>query len=313
MKITKPGCFDIAADVYHSDPCPQPSLSASIAVTLLDQSPRHAWTAHPRLNDASKAEEKGAFDLGAAAHALILEGKDRVQVIDAADWRTKAAKEARANAYANGKHPLLPHQRDVVVAMAENCFQQLDLTEDCISALRGGAAEQTWIWRSGKTWIRCRPDWYIKDGPHVVYDYKTTGGSAHPDTWSKRLYDFGSDLRAALYLEGAREILGWDDAVYRFVVQEDKAPFALSVIQLSPQAIDLGLRRWEKSLAIWAACVESDSWPGYPQQIAFIDAPPWEETKWSERVGRDEFMERFDDRSALKTLIDWQAPVKGEL
>jgi len=36
------GIFEYTADVYHADPCPKPSLSASIAHILCSQSPAHA-------------------------------------------------------------------------------------------------------------------------------------------------------------------------------------------------------------------------------------------------------------------------------
>ena len=42
---------------YHADPAPEPSLSRSLAHTLLTRSPRHAWQAHPRLNPAWLPDE----------------------------------------------------------------------------------------------------------------------------------------------------------------------------------------------------------------------------------------------------------------
>src|SRR3990167_1259095 len=82
---------------YIKDPAPQPSLSASLAHVLLTRSPKHAWLAHPRLNPAWEPDESEARqDIGTIVHALLLEGDaSRVVVIEAEDYRTKAAKEAR--------------------------------------------------------------------------------------------------------------------------------------------------------------------------------------------------------------------------
>src|SRR4051812_43711235 len=76
----------IAAEDYHRDICPEPSLSNSLAGILLSRSPKHAWLAHPRLNPNYKPEESKVFDKGSAAHALLLEGIDLMEVIDPADY-----------------------------------------------------------------------------------------------------------------------------------------------------------------------------------------------------------------------------------
>ena len=132
--------------------------------------------------------------------------------------------------------------------MSAVCFDQLDATEDCEGIFRGGVAEESWFGKSDAAWLRCRPDWHDPQGEHIIYDYKTTSGSAHPSVWSRKLYDHGNDIRAAFYAEGAKELLGWHDCIYRFVVQETKPPYALSVIQLDPAALNLAQRRFENSV-----------------------------------------------------------------
>jgi hypothetical protein len=49
--------------------------------------------AHPKLNPQLERREDEKFDIGTAAHAIILEGFAAVEVIDAPDWRTKAAQK----------------------------------------------------------------------------------------------------------------------------------------------------------------------------------------------------------------------------
>ena len=104
--MTEPGVYAIAAEEYHQDPCPAPSLSASIANILLTQSPQHAWCAHPKLNPHYQREERETLDLGTAAHAYLLQGSTDFEVIAAPDWRTTAAKKAREAARATGKVPI---------------------------------------------------------------------------------------------------------------------------------------------------------------------------------------------------------------
>src|SRR4051812_45119883 len=97
------GIHDLSADGYHADPAEQPSLSSTIARRLLDSSPLHAWTEHPKLNPNYKPKKpRHAFDVGTACHALLLEGRNAVSVVDAENWKTNAAKALRDEAYAAG-------------------------------------------------------------------------------------------------------------------------------------------------------------------------------------------------------------------
>ena len=56
------GIYNILAEQYHADPCVTASLSSSIAKILIEQSPMHAWMAHPRLNLKFKRQEDSRFD-----------------------------------------------------------------------------------------------------------------------------------------------------------------------------------------------------------------------------------------------------------
>ena len=66
------GVHQIDGEDYHRDPCPEASLSSTLAKTMLAQSPLHAWTASPRLNPDWEPVNKKTFDIGRAAHRAIL-------------------------------------------------------------------------------------------------------------------------------------------------------------------------------------------------------------------------------------------------
>lgn len=314
-----PGIHDLPAKVYHSDPCPAPSLSSSIATTLLERSPRHAWQAHPRLNPYKSREEKRIYDIGTAAHALLLEGRQVVQVIDAADWRTSAAKEAREEAYTAGKVPLLPHEHAEVQAMVAAARSQLDMHADAgptIFAAGEGLPEQTLAWREPHdaprdgqyVWCRALVDWLPSDGSQILWDYKTTGGSAHPDVWTRnQLWGLGKDIQPAHYMRGAEIALGWDRPEFRFVVQEQKPPFALSVIALTPGGLDLARRRWREALDIWTECLLADRWPGYPSMTAHCEASVGAEWRHAEHeMRRLAAVDRGNTYS--RELLEWSEP-----
>ena len=74
-----PGIHQMTADSYFALETPTPALSSSIARKLLGYSPLHAWYAHPVLNPGGEREEKEAYDIGTAAHALLLDAAQRSQ------------------------------------------------------------------------------------------------------------------------------------------------------------------------------------------------------------------------------------------
>ena len=303
-KAIKPGIHTMTADTYHADPCPAPSLSASIAHILLADSPLHAWWNHPRLNPAYGREDDAKFDLGTAAHAYLLEGTSNVVIIEASDFRTKAAQEARDAARAAGKVPLLAEKWADVQAMAEAARRQLAEHEDPPIPLANGAPEQTLIWKEGDLWCRARLDWLHEDRP-TIDDYKTTGGSANPDAWTRGpLFSNGFDVQAAFYLRWLKAVCGIG-ATFRFVVQENFKPYALSVIGLAPSALELAERKVTAAIEAWRYCLSANRWPGFPTHTCWADAPPWEEARWLEREYRSQPAPAVDDgRDLASQLFD---------
>lgn len=281
------GVHTIDAKTYHADPCELPSLTASIANVLVTRAPIHAWTQHPRLNPDYENEESERFDIGTAAHALLLEGSTAVEVVAAKDWRTNGAQDARAEARAAGRLPLLEKHWSGVQAMVEAARIQLRALHDPPTPFTDGQPEQTLVWKDERgPWCRARIDWIHNDG-QTIDDYKTTGRSANPEDWSRTLFGMGCDVQAAFYLRGLRALTGVD-AHWRWVVQETATPYALSVLSLAPAALELATAKVERALDIWHACQLADVWPGYAAQVCYADLPPWEETRWLEREEQDE-------------------------
>lgn len=310
IRIYAPGEYALSADEYHADPCPEPSLSSSIAKLLLDRSPLHAWTAHPWLNPDFKRETSRQFDLGAVAHAIMLGSGDVFVVIDAADYRTKAAQEARAAAYAAGLIPVLPDQLARVEAMVRAARRQLEAHEDAAGVFRSGTPESTLVWQEGDTWCRCRLDWRPDplEPRHACFDdYKTTAASAEPNAWSRQLFSLGYDIQAAFYARGIEKILGTAEPIFRFVVQEVEPPYALSVISLPPHAVEIAAERVAEAIDIWRTCLRTGNWPGYPTRTAWVEPPGWYLAAWEERKARMQ-----PERSRVETAIAWQAPLNNQ-
>lgn len=267
--ITAPGIYAMPLTDYVADPCPTPSLNASAAHALLTSTPKHAWLGHPRLGHAERDGSSRA-DLGTVAHGLLLENDEsRVVVIQADDWRTKAAKELRDEAWAAGKVPILEKDMATVrrmVEAADHVLMGSALCEDWMGAI----PEQTLLCEHGGVWLRSRPDKLSRDG-RVYFDYKTSA-SAHPAAFAKAAINQGYDLQAAIGRRAVHALHGVTPTVI-FVVQEIEPPFFVSLVSLSNQFLEIADMRLSWAIDKWRHCLTHNHWPGYPDQLVSVDPP----------------------------------------
>lgn len=271
---------DMPAGEYHADPCEQPSLSASIANILLNQSAAHARAVHPRLNPDYERVAEDRFDLGTVAHALFLEGKDAVEVVDAPDWRTKDAREQRDVARSSGRIPLLRKDWHDVHLMCEGLRAQVAALDPPL--FTDGKAEQTVIWTDNGVQCRARLDW-LRDDYSEIHDLKTTRASAKPGAWERTMFNMGADVQARFYQRGVAAVTGVEPE-FRFVAVETHPPYALAIFSLSPSAAALADAKIERALETWKACLAADVWPPYTTKVCFVEPPAWAEAQWLEEV-----------------------------
>ena len=291
--VDEVGLWRMPASVYHADPCEKPSLSHSVAKVLLGKSPRHAWYAHPRLNDACEEVHNKRFDLGTVAHTLLLgQGRDIVEIA-ADNFMTKEAKRLRDEAYAVGKTPILSEHLASARAMEAAAREQLVDIQGCEHLFdpAQGDGEVVCCWREDDgPWCRAQIDWL----PHnrlVFADYKTVDGSAHPDALGRRVVDLGYDVQAAFYELGLStidpDLAGRIQPV--FIFQECTPPFELCAATLDEETMTVGRKKVELAIRTWQRCLETDTWPGYPPRIVPITMPTWALQAWLEREAREHF------------------------
>jgi hypothetical protein len=266
---------NLTAEQYHGDPAPQASLSASIANILLDQSPLHAWLAHPKLNPHFERETDSRFDLGSAAHMMLLEKReDAIVIVPHDDWRTNAAKKLREDAQAEGKYAILQRQYDDVVLMVAKATDFL-ATSELAGMFETATAEQTVIWQEGEYWFRCRPDLLSAD-KRVILDYKSTGSASH-EAFGKQIGRMGYDLQAEFYTRGVKAVTGVEP-VFVFLAQEITPPYACSLTALSNAYRAVGEAKMKRAMTIWKDCLRRNDWPAYTSQIAYVEPRPWDLT-----------------------------------
>jgi hypothetical protein len=282
MKIDTPGIYEITNADYHADPCPSPSLSSSLAKIMIARSPRHAWMKHPKLNPDFSPDECEQFDNGSAAHDYLLCGGENIIVVNADDYRTKAAQSARDEARADGKIPVLGKQFERIEAMGIVARTALATNEDLGIDLANGEAEKSFIWEEDGVWLRSRPDWFSQS-LGLEIDYKTTGKSANPSGMARHAVSSGWDIQSALCLRGFKRFYHHNNPRFIFMVQENEPPYAVCFVGMGGTMLAMGEDKVEHAIRDWRMCLKrADEWPGYPTKIVYPDPPAFALMEWEE-------------------------------
>lgn len=276
--VTGPGIYDIPEDIYHADPVPGGSLSSTGARLLVEPG-------GPAKFDWARRHGKlptEAMEFGTAAHHEILGTGAEVVPIDAENYQTKKAQQARDEARARGAVPMLPHQLDALGAMAQ-ALREHPLASALLTGW--GRPEQSAFWRDKETGVICRSRYDVFPtgktvlGRVLVPDYKTAK-DAGPEAFAKAVNERGYHQQAPFYLDGLRALrLADEDAAFAFVVQEKTPPFLVAVYQLDAAALMIGAHRNRKALRTYAECAASGHWPGYSEDIETVSLPAWVENR----------------------------------
>jgi hypothetical protein len=272
-KITVPGIYDMPADVYHADPAPTPSLSASGMKKILGECPARFWFENRRLNPNAQEVKTKALAIGRAAHTWLLQGElfeREIAVMPAdLDLRSGAGKAFAAQAEGEGKTLIRAHEFEAIKAMREAAMRS-KLVRD---ALTNGKAEQSLFWQDQETgvWLRCRPDW-LPSALQLIDDFKTAG-SCHPGEFEKSVYTYGYHVQGAHTLDGIEAVTGHRPDGFRFIVQEKDPPYLVSVCHLDDEALMWGGKLARRAIRIFADCLSRDWWPGYDEYVSTIGLP----------------------------------------
>lgn len=278
-KITKPGIYPgVPDEVYHADPVEGGSLSSTGARELLDCPAKFNYgRRHP-------SPPKREFDLGHAAHHLVLGVGPRLEVIDAMDFKTKAAREQRDAAYAAGAVPLLPHEYDVVEEMAAALRAHRTAAALLSNALH---FELTLVWEDRLTGVMCRVriDCLTRaaNGRILIVDYKTAR-SSRPEDIRKAVHERGYHQQMDWYRAGVMELGISQNPLPLLVFQEKTPPYVVTVAQVAQSALDIADVKNRAALELYAECTRTGHWPGYAEDVVMATLPPYAERQFQEEL-----------------------------
>jgi hypothetical protein len=274
--ITAPGIYEVAAADYHRDPVQGGSLSSSGVKKLMPPSCPAIFKAW--LDQGEEHQEY--FDVGRAAHARVLGVGDPIRVIDAPDWKTKAARDERDAAYAAGETPLLAHQDEQIEAMAAKLREHKVASQLLDPA--AGEPERTLVAQDPETgvWRRAMVDFlrHPVDGKRLVLvDYKTAK-NADPASIGRAVADYAYNGQGAWYADLAKDLglSSGKDPAFVLIVQMKEPPYLVVCAQIDPYDLARGRIRNRAALHTYRRCMETGEWPGWADdRIVPVEMPMW--------------------------------------
>lgn len=237
---------------YHA----HPALSASGMKQLL-RSPLH-------FQQSRKVRvEKPAFDIGSAAHKLILGEGSPITFIDpsllSSDGavRSNAAKAEVERIRAEGRIPLKQDVFMRVQAMADAV-----LTHPKARALleREGYTEVSLFAVDQETGVPLRGRVDRLTGALVV-DVKTTT-DVRENKLRSTIADYGYDVQAEVYRMLTGLVFDVEPEPVELIFVEKEPPFEVRVVRLGDMWQVGGFQRMRHAIEVFASCAEFDVWPG---------------------------------------------------
>lgn len=266
-----PGFYTMSKEAYLSDPCPEPSLSSSIAHLAVSETLAHAWAAHPKGGKTRRDPSRAMLDSN-VLDSLLLGGDTELvhlpeELPDAKGVFVptndkallKSAKDWKAEQEAAGRQVISRDDLFFAKRAAEAILENLASEGIFLK----GKHQQTVIWQEHNgVWVRNRLDHWI-DEENEAFDVKCVR-SAHPRAVASMMWEFGYDIQNHCYVKGLESVTGRHGRIRkRLLFCEKEPPHAVYVGEPDGTFKAIGKWRWEKAVRLWGECLEARSWPSY--------------------------------------------------
>ena len=230
-------------------------------------------------------EPTAAFRIGSAVHCAVLEKvhfEERYALRpDGIDRRTKDGKVAwETFCSQNAGKEILDSEEWKQVHTMQTAVVENPLVSQLLS---NGSPELSWRLQSRAVPVQCRTDWFsregcaLSDGRPYVADLKTVD-SLDADSFrsfERSAFTFGYHRQAGFYLDLISESLGFPVTDFYFIVIEKLAPYGVSVVRLSADALTAGRNESMTDLSRLKVCLDTDNWPNVEPQVTELALPKW--------------------------------------
>jgi hypothetical protein len=293
--VPEPGLYlGTPEERYHADPCPDPSLSASVAKIAFDKAMSKAQAAHPRLRlpdypEDDTEEERSPMwyqEVGSAVHSLALRSGQDVECSPYRNWRSKDAQQLRAEARNERRILLVPKYYDMAHRMAAKLQPRLfDLMGEDFAAEAMACSKDS---KYGY-WVRSLFDGTSVDLRRIV-ELKTTAQDASPAAAQRTVNRNGNHFQSQFYLRNLDNLDpgGMGRRRYNWVFQEFEYPYEIAILHPDPALMSAGDTKVEAAMFLWDKALKSGQWPGYPKESLSVGPEPWMLRDLEERMMMDE-------------------------
>lgn len=149
-----------------------------------------------------------------------------------------------------------------------------------------GRNEISMVWVEDELGVKCKARLdrygYLNEWP-AVGDLKSARSAARRE-FEKSILNFGYDVQAAHYLSGLEALhpvpAGDPFRRFVFIVVESEPPHLCALYELDDDSVEEGNRKRNLYLRKWRECIESGTWPGYPDGIQMASLPAWAFKNW---------------------------------
>jgi hypothetical protein len=261
---------DLDEQTYHAD---TESLSASGAKTLLGKRP--------------PSPDGEAILFGRLVHTVILEPAklDTYAVLDPDIIGVKAdgSKADNPTATKAWKDVVFAAKRDGLTVIAPKMLEKARAMEAAVRKhpeagrlLAAATDHEISAYADHPSGARVRARFDLV-GPGFIGDIKTTR-DADPENFGRTMHSFGYHISAANYLDVARANRLDVDRFDLIAVEKEPTPggdYRVSVLEIHPDAIDLGRELMAEACARWLALGKRIDLPHYGDDRHVIDLPAY--------------------------------------
>ena len=274
-------------------------LSRSTASALLTTSPQKV-----RWERENPRPSSSALVMGGCFHSMVLEP----ECLDV-EYAEKPTEK-------DGKSPLTKYYKETFAEMQEERpdaqWLKADEWKTCLGMADAvlsnpvythyasdidAIAEGTGYFDYNGASCKVRPDQYISEG--TIIDLKSTQDASEAG-FRKSVRNFKYDFQTAWYMEAMRA-LGLPARQFIFVCVEKSPPYLTATYTLTASEIDRQKPRMQKACEIWATCMETGVWPGYPEEVVTLDLSRYGD---NHKLSLSQVAEKFGvSRSFVYTII----------
>lgn len=259
--------FPSKVNMSNSDYHAQPAVGSSDLKKVL-RSPAHFQYARTNRSPSTASQ-----NFGTAVHYAILEPdlfKTMVMV---------QPKFSGTGAHAARDKWLTEHHGKIL--LSQDDFDSIPKIVKSVAAhpiakklLAAGMSEESYFWIDKATGVKCkcRPDYYRVGG--IMVDPKTTVNASFFG-FQKEIAKYDYHVSAAHYVEGVFAVTGEMPKAFIWLAIENEEPFAVATYYIDEGSLDAGRFEVRRALERLQKCYETNSYPGYSDDLVSMSIPSW--------------------------------------